>query len=333
MTRTWTLFSLAIAGALALLLLPSGPAAPSPAYAADCTDGHTGNLVITIVDSSTDEPLNEAGSQVLIKPDPRDFKLDDIVADTAASDASASNDKDANPGVIRYEGACSTGTGSPYTISLWALPGDLTDCEIEDSSASTALDEDETERVTLQVNCSGIAATPTPAPTATPGPVATVQTIASPLAISCNGTSVISVQVRDAGGEAVQAGTTVSLKTSMGSVSPSTAVTTEAGAAFSFFTAGSTGGTAVITATAGGISNSASVIVNCGSGGAAIATATTAPPPATGSISGAIRPPNTGDAGLAAEGSSGSTGTFAAVSIVVSMAIAGGIVMTRRSRA
>ncbi len=301
MTRTWKLFSLvAVTGALGLYLLPGGAARPTPAFAADCTTGHTGTLVISILDTSTNGVLNEAGAQVLINPDPRDFNLDEIVVDTASQDASASQDKDSDPGVIRYEGACSTGNSSPYVISLWALPSDLSDCEIGGETASTALDEGETKHVTLQVDCTGVGPTPTVTPTATVGPVATVQVNASPLAISCNGTSVISVEVHDAAGNPVQTGTGVSITSTMGSINPSSGfVTGSAGTVFTFFSAPqTTGGTAIVTATAGSVSGSASVAVNCG-GVNASATSTVAPPPAVGSSSGVITPPNTGDAGLA----------------------------------
>ncbi len=270
MIRTWKLLSLAaIAAALCLYLLPAGPTAPSTASAEDCTLDNTGTLIIKIFDVSTDELLDDSGTQVLVKPDPRDFVLDDIVTDTALSDANTSQDKDSDPGIIRIEEACSTEGSQSYSVKLWALPAPLEECTFEADTDSTKLAAGETEELKLAVDCTGVGPTPTVTPTVTVGPAATVITNTSPLAVSCNGTSVVSVTVKDAAGNPVQTGTAVTISTTLGSVSPSSGfVTGSNGSVFAFFTAPATsGGTATITATAGSISGTASVVVNCGAAG------------------------------------------------------------------
>ena len=118
MLRLSMLFAaVAVLGVLAL----GGSSGPSPAFAEDCSPDNTGTLVITIIDLADDSPLSIEGTEVLIKPDPKDFVLDQIVTDTSLDDANAGVDRDADAGVIRYEGACSTEGSESYTASLWSL--------------------------------------------------------------------------------------------------------------------------------------------------------------------------------------------------------------------
>lgn len=305
MSKPWKILSLAAAVvALMVCLMPGGSVRPTPASAEDCTQDNTGTLVIEITDHATNDLLSFGGARVLIDPDPSDFELDHIVVDSDVTDANAAEDRDSDRGVIRLEGVCSTEGSERYEASLYSLPGDLEDCDVVVSSDSGTVSPGGTRTLTLEVDCTGIVATPTPAATATPAAPSTVITNTSPLTVSCNGTSVVNITVRDAAGHAVKAGTPVTITTTLGAISPTSGhVTNDQGSVFAFLTApATTGGIATVTATAGAASGSATVTVNCG---AAAPTATTAPPPAatagtTGT--GVITPPNTGDAGLAARG-------------------------------
>lgn len=293
MSRTKLITLGAIVMAIGVYLLPAGPAGPSQASAYDCSAGKTGTLNVRIVDTSTGNVISYPGTQVIFAPDPRDFVLDNVVVDTDIQDASAAQDRDQRPGHIRIENACSTTGSGPYTASIYSLPEELTECRIGDSD-STALAANATETLTVELDCTGVGPTPAVTSTPTSGPAATVQTSASPLAVLCNGTSVVNVQVRDAGGNPVQTGTAVTITTTLGTISPSSGfVTGSGGTVFTFFTAPATsGGTAVITAKAGNATGTANVSVTCGG-------TTVAPPPTvSGGTSGVITPPNTGDAGL-----------------------------------
>jgi hypothetical protein len=177
------------------------------------------------------------------------------------------------------------------------------DCDAGDDIAISVNDDEDGDIETVECQAAG---SPTPTPTTTGtvtttvGPAATVTTNASPASVSCSGTSIVTIQVRDASGDPVASGTPVVIAASMGSVSPSSGQTTDAsGSAFVFFTApANQGGTATITATSGSASGQTTVAVNCG----ASATATTAPPPTVSPGGGVITPPSTGNAGLAEEG-------------------------------
>jgi hypothetical protein len=120
---------------------------------------------------------------------------------------------------------------------------------------------------------------------------------ASPASLNCGSASSISVVVRDANGNPVPDGTSVSLSASMGTLAPATGVTTGGGYMTSTFTSASSDGAATITASSGGASGTATVSVSCAGSTAGIPSYSPppvyAPPPST-----IILPPNTGDAGL-----------------------------------
>ena len=168
-------------------------------------------------------------------------------------------------------------------------------------------------------------------PTSTPGDAATVTTSASPKAISCSGTSIVTIQVRDEEGEPVPAGTDVEISTTLGSISPSIGETNDdSGNAFVFLTAPEDeGGTATVTATSGDAEGSTDVTINCGT----TPTPTTAPPPtvAPGGGGAVISPPNTGSAGLADTTSGSSWLAFAGLGLLSAAAF--GVVSVAKVRA
>ena len=171
--------------------------------------------------------------------------------------------------------------------------------------------------------------TPTATVTTTPGTASSVTVSAAPSTVSCNGSSFVTVVVKTTGGSNVADGTSVTVTTNSGSVSPGTA-TTSGGGILTIFTAPATGGTAKITPTSGGATGSADVTVNCGPA----ATATTAPPPpiptaSTGGGGGVISPPNTGDAGLS-DTDKGIAWTTVVGILLIAGSLAGGLTVARR---
>jgi hypothetical protein len=134
-----------------------------------------------------------------------------------------------------------------------------------------------------------------PTPVA-PGPnVVTATTSTSNL--SCGGTAFVTITAHDSAGANVVNGTSVMLTASMGTISPSTASTTN-GSVLATYTAPATGtGTATINVAAGTATTSTTISIECNN-------AVVAPPPAGAPVlippTQAITPPRTGDAGLVA---------------------------------
>jgi len=144
---------------------------------------------------------------------------------------------------------------------------------------------------------------------------------ASPASVSCGSAATVAVTVRDNNGNPVPDGTSVTLTASMGTIAP-TSGNTAGGAISGVFTSPGANGTAVITAASGSASGQATVTVNCAGVGSA---QTSAPPvyapPPVGAI---IYPPNTGDAGLAAQ-SSGSSRLAGALAIALMVVVGGSL--------
>ena len=320
MSQPWKLVPVAavVAALGVLLLVPGGATQPQSASAViDCNEP-TGVIQVQIRDlDNSNNPVSQAGITVLINPDPQD---DDATREYVDNGA---NDDSPTIGTIRENEACSS-DAEDYTVSIVEFPTNF-ECDTIIDSQDLEVTANAVNTVELFVgNCeTGATSTPTgtltvtATVTGTVGPAATVTTNASPAAVSCSGTSIVTIQVRDAAGNPVQAGTAVQIAASMGSVSPSSGQTTDAsGAAFVFFTApANQGGTATITAVSGSASGQTTVTVNCGTA----ATATTAPPPTVSPGGGVISPPNTGDAGLAA--SSNGWTALAAVGFLVLVTI------------
>lgn len=178
--------------------------------------------------------------------------------------------------------------------------------------------------------------TPTSTPTATGTPatatptatgtvtVSTLTVSIAPSTLSCNGSAFVTVVARNAAGQVVAAGT-VTLSTTLGTISPTSAIDQGAGVLAVLTAPGTQGGTATITASAGGVTGSATATINCAQ---ATATNTAIPPtavPPTG-----ITPPATGDGGLEA----GSGWQRLAGFTLLGMALAGAAALGwRRARA
>lgn len=144
-----------------------------------------------------------------------------------------------------------------------------------------------------------------------PNPPTDVALSTSSPTVACGGNSLIEILVRDAAGLPVANGQKVTLTTTLGTMNPATAVTTNGKVEAKFLAPKTGSGTATITVVAtslstGDVQNTTSVNVDCPA--AATAMPTPAPfytmpalmPPSTGQGGGGLRitPPNTGDAGL-----------------------------------
>jgi hypothetical protein len=187
------------------------------------------------------------------------------------------------------------------------------ECEAGDELTVSASDDDDDLEETFEC-------TAPVSPTA--GAAATVVAQASPSTVNCNGTSIVTIQVKTAGGTPVAVGTAVTIQASIGSVSPSSGQTTSAdGSVFVFYTAPSNaGGAATITARAGNAQGTATVTVNCAAA-QPTATAPSAPPPTVNP--GSISPPNTGDAGIASDRTDWTP--FAGIAVIVATLIGGAV--------
>ena len=140
MSQAWKLIPAGVIAALIWIsFAPGGAIRPTPVHAADCTRDHTGTLVIKIIDVATGNPVAVEGVEVLVKPNPKDFELDEVFTDTSIPDANASLDRDAAPGVIQLENACSTQGSETYKATLWQLPEILKDCKVMTASDTGSL--------------------------------------------------------------------------------------------------------------------------------------------------------------------------------------------------
>jgi hypothetical protein len=305
--RSWKLLPLAFLFALGVLaLLPGGAARPLPVGAAFANCGTSGNSITVIIrDSSTGDPIEVTGAVVLFNPDTQDGDGTDPVTDSTSASA---EDTNTDTGIIGQNNVCNTTAGSVYIITLQSLPAGLF-CTIVDGTETVTVPEGANPTVNLVV--SGCTTTPTPTattsvtptttatatPTATGTPTGPSQATvsAAPTSLGCSGSSFITAVFRDAAGNPVANGTAVSVSANIGSVNPAQA-TTNGGSVLVLYSAPATsGGTATITATAGGISGSVNVTVNCSPAQPTAAPAPTQPPASGGTIV----PPATGDAGLA----------------------------------
>ncbi len=139
--------------------------------------------------------------------------------------------------------------------------------------------------------------TPTATATTEVGPAATINVSSAYANLGCGATSIVTITVRGANGQAVLAGTLVNIVANQGSVSPASGQTTADGSIFVFYTAPTNAGGAVtITAASGSALGTTAINVNC-------SIAPTQAPPPTTAPSGGIQPPNTGDAGLSTSNS------------------------------
>jgi hypothetical protein len=328
MSHTWKLLPLAAVFALGLIMVLPGslshPTRPESAAAACATT--TGSLNVNIRDANNaDSRIPVGGSVVVITPKPSTGSGTTAVVDDSGSDESSTH------GLIHVTNVCGDNS---YTAQLDSVPSPYSNCDVLTDSASGQLTGAGTVTLNLEIDCGGAnltptttvttttTTTPTPTVTGTVGPASGVTLSASPTSLGCNGTSIITVQVKDASGNPVAAGTAVALNTTKGTLSPSNGTTASDGTLFVFLSAPSNaGGPADITATAGSASGKVTVTINCN----VAPTNTTAPPP-TVSTGGTISPPNTGDAGLSDNGTSWQT--YGGIALVVA-SVLGALVLVR----
>jgi len=276
--------------------------------------GTDGRIIVTIIDVDTGLPLSVAGSEIEVTSDP----YDGLGAPNYIDNGSDDDESDAS--VIELDNTCyDDGTNPPvqeFTVTLEELPAIAADCEIIDAEETQALPaQNVTVHVTLKVDCDdvGLDPSPTPTATATVGPAATINVASSNSNLGCGATSIVTITVRDSGGDPVQAGTIVNIVADKGNVSPASNQTTADGSAFVFYTAPSdAGGVATITAASGSALGATILNINCN------VEPTQAPPPTTAPSTG-IQPPNTGDAGLSP--SNNSWLAYAGVALIVATMI------------
>ncbi len=329
MSHTWKLLPLAAVFALGLVVLVPGgllSGTARKAYAAqDCTQPKR-TVSIQIVDNNTGDFISVPGTTVVISPNPA---IQDIGGSRTYID-NGSNDADtSDTGIIQATGVCQNDGG--YTVSLTDLPGTYNTCDFPGDKTVIVGSTNPVVNFVL-TNCPSLTPTTTATTTATPtttvGPATGLTISASPATLGCNGTSIITVQVKDASGNAVAAGTAVTLTSSQGSVAPTSGTTASDGSLFVFFSAtGNANGAVTVGATSGSATGTATVTVNC----SAVATATTAPPPTvapTVSGGGVISPPNTGSAGLANSDNGIGWQTYGGIALVIMSAL-GALVLVR----
>ena len=331
-TLSWKTAPLLALLALGLFaLLPGGPGRPTAVQAYDCASGNTGTLRVDIIDDNTNERITVPGVQLTFDPDTQDGVGTDPVTDNSAEDNSTAT------GRIQQNDTCSTEGAEEYSATISDLPAILEDnCDVVNDSDSGTVSDSGTTTLEIHLDCQDFAtatptttatttATVTPTATTTPTGATGVTVSAAPSTVNCSGSSFVTVVVKS-GSANVADGTTVSVSSTSGTLSP-TSAPTSGGGILTIFTAGSTSGTATITASAGGATGTTSITVNCG---APTAVPPPPPPPAqpTAAPSGGIRPPNTGDAGLAAD--DGANWLAIGVVALVVTSAAGGLVLARR---
>lgn len=333
MSHTWKFLPIVAMVAVGLfMLLPGGATRPTAVDAVqDCSEDNGTTIIITIIDDDTNDPLEVAGSEVEIIPDPFDDDgggSPEFVDLGPGSDPDDDEDQDDDPGVIELVDICGNDEDDPqdtFSVELSSLPDVADDCEInidEVNDIEFPQDGDDVE-VELEVDCDGVDLS-TPTPTSEVGPPATIEVSSSNDDLGCGATSIITIVVSDEDGEPVEEGTLVNIVADKGSVSPASGQLTADSSLFVFYTAPTNqGGEATITAASGSAVGETTVDIDCNN------EPTQAPPPTT-APSGGIQPPNTGDGGLSS--SNNSWQPYAGVAIILSSVIATlAVIRPRRS--
>jgi hypothetical protein len=166
-----------------------------------------------------------------------------------------------------------------------------------------------------------------------PGVVSSVTVSAAPASVTCANPSTITVTVKDQAGNLVATGTSVTVSASTGTVSPNVVSTSGGYATTTYMAPNNSNGTATVTATSGTGTGYATVSFTCTGTSAPSAPAPVYPPAYPDYTSGPITilPPNTGDAGLAAQAGT-TTGAGAALVALSVIGLAAGVWTTRRQR-
>jgi hypothetical protein len=318
MSHTWKFLPIAALFALgAFMLLPGGATQPTSVSAAltDCDDDDnlTGRIIVTVTDNDTGDPLEIAGAEIEISPDPLDGSGSPEFVDNEDPD------DDNDTGVIELEDVCVDDGVAPaatFDVAIQSLPGPADECElVEDEATADFPAASETVNVELEIDCDDVdlSLTPTASATSGAGAAATVNVSSSNNNLGCGATSIVTITVLDGDGDPVNAGTLVNIVADKGSVSPASGQTTADGSVFVFYTApNNQGGEATITASSGSALGSAEIDINCN-------TQPTQAPPPTQPVGG-IQPPNTGDGGLSDGGNTWQN--YAGVALILSSVIA-----------
>jgi hypothetical protein len=232
-----------------------------------------------------------------------------------------------------------TGTAD-FTISDDGFPsnGDITlaltmTCSADDNISVTATqgasDSDSVQCIantTPTVTPTVTGTPPTTTPTATTTPTGDTITLSAVQPNPACGQAVfLFATVKNQAGQFVAGANVTFTSSGGGSFSPTSATTVTDGVASSTFTPPTSGtSTITITATTNGKTSTASVPVNCGN---ATSTPVPAAPTATPGTS-VVRPPSTGDAGLASDNDN--TALYLGVATLIGTVFAGAVVVARR---
>jgi hypothetical protein len=324
MRKGLKLVPLALMAALGvLLLLPGGDSTRVPVASADvesiAVSSNTmfsgGFVDITVIFTKDDVATTSLIARVEVTPVSGITGLSlqgctvDSASDNTFASACAGSPSDSDASVHEFQLDAATvaaldGNGTNHKFKLVLRLTAECNSITYDITASQDGDQDvDSDAIICTAGTTTPTATTTPATataTATPGVPASGQGSAAPNTVSCNGSAFVTFVFRTATGAPVANGTQVNLSASIGTISPAVTVINDGNGGFlAVYTAPSNqGGTATLTAVAGGVTATTQIAVNCAVSTPA-PTATPAPPPTLPPASG-ITPPATGDAGLAA---------------------------------
>jgi adhesin/invasin len=208
-------------------------------------------------------------------------------------------------------------------------------CTADDTVTVNAGQNGDTATTTLECLAN---TTPTVTPTVTGTPPTSTPTVTTTpttntIALSavqpntaCGQAIFLFATVKNQSGGFVSGATVTFTSSGGGSFNPASATTVTDGVASSTFTPPTTGNSTItITATTNGQTSTADVPVNCGN--AATSTPQPAAPTATPAGSGTVRPPSTGDGGLADESN---TGLYVGIATLIGTVFAGALVVANR---
>jgi len=314
MTRTWKLLPLALLAALGLLMLVpgTGQIGVPVAHASVTAVGDAPDPIIAGGTSVITITATEPGNAISLIAGLPDGSLGTITGATCAmlvvGGAACTNFTHAPIAFGTYSQTISVaddGTSNGTVVVIQATFQSTVPTIVgytasqaggSDMGGTITVNSSGTTTATPTVTGTPSTATPTLTPTVTGTISSAIQTIrvSATGPINCGGTSLITAVLTNANGASVP-GTSVTISSNLGTVSPTTAIDQGGGILAALTAPAAQGGIATITVTAGGISGSAQVTINC----AAATTVPTSPPPVATSAS-VIQPPRTGDAGLLA---------------------------------
>lgn len=325
MKPTWKLLPVVAAAALGLMVLMPGGGLRPDAASADVHDITVNDATVNSGETVTiniDADQNDGNISVSLSgvSSGTSYLLTVTDCNNCADEGDTNTSFSINSTNIAANGNIElemdiTCTGND-TVSINASQGDVSD------SVSVQCNANTTPTVTPTVT--GTPPTSTPTVTTTPtGDTITLSAVQPNPA--CGQAVFLFATVKNQAGAFVSGANVSFTSSGGGSFSPTSAVTVTDGVASSTFTPPTTGNTTVtITATTNGKTATASVPVNCGS---AAATSTPVPPAATSTPVSQVRPPSTGEAGLA---DNSSWSLYAGIATVIGTVFAGAVLVARR---